>query len=124
MRRVTTRLQKNYRGFFYHYRWFIAVFVLAILCDAASTVRFMLIEGPDVEIHLVIRLISKVLGPVAGPVVSAIGKALAGIVVCIFCRRWAAYIFLTASIVSFWAAWYNMWGYKVYTPLILKWIPW
>jgi hypothetical protein len=84
----------------------------------------MLIEGPEVEIHPIIRFISKALGPVVGPVIAAIGKALAGIIVCVFCKRFAAYIFTAASIISFWAAWYNIWGYKVYTPLILKWIPW
>ena len=121
---LVNKFRENFRGFLHHYRWFIAVFILALLCDAASTIHFMLIEGPEVEIHPIIRFISKALGPVVGPVIAAIGKALAGIVVCVFCRRFAAYIFTAASIISFWAAWYNMWGYKVYTPLILKWIPW
>lgn len=121
---LVKKFTENYRGFFHRYRWFIAVFVLAIFCDAASTIHFMLIEGPGVEIHPLIRLVSRILGPVVGPVMAAIGKALAGVALCIYCRRFAAYIFVTASTISFWAAWYNIWGYKVYTPLILKWIPW
>jgi len=100
------------------------LFVIALFCDAASTIHSMLIEGPDVEIHPVIRLVSRTLGPVAGPLVATAGKTLAGLLVAIYCRRFAAYIFVTASIISFWAAWYNIWGFKVYTPLILKWIPW
>ncbi|MHC4659198.1 MAG: hypothetical protein ACYS83_08485 [Planctomycetota bacterium] len=122
--RLITKFRENYCGFWKDYRWFIVIFVLAVCCDAATTIRVMLIRGPDVEIHLVIRFVSEMLGPIAGPLVSAVGKAVAGILVCIYCRRWAAYILVTASIISFWAAWYNIWGFKVYTPLILKWIPW
>ena len=118
------KFRENYSGFLHRYRWFIAVFVLAIFCDAASTIHFMLIEGPGVEIHPLIRLVSKIFGPVVGPVMAAVGKTLAGVGLCIFCRRFAAYIFVAASIISFWAAWYNIWGYRIYTPLILKWIPW
>lgn len=121
---LTTKLKENSWGFWKDYRWFIIVFVIALFCDAAGTIHFMLIEGPDVEIHPVIRLVSKILGPVAGPLIAAVGKAFAGILVCIYCRRFAAYIFVAASIISFWAAWYNLWGFKIYTPLILRWIPW
>ena len=121
---LVTKFRENYRGFLKRYQWSIAVFVLALFCDAASTIHFMLVEGPDVEIHPLIRLVSKILGPVAGPLLAAAGKAVTGVVVSIFCRRFATYIFVTASVISLWAAWYNMWGYKVYTPLILKWIPW
>jgi len=85
------KFRENYSGFLHRYRWFIAVFVLAIFCDAASTIHFMLIEGPGVEIHPLIRLVSKIFGPVVGPVMAAVGKTLAGVGLCIFCRRFAAY---------------------------------
>jgi len=116
--------RENKHGFFREYRWFIVVFVFALFCDAASTTHFMLRDGAEAEIHPVIRQISRLLGPVAGPVLGAIGKTAAGIIVCILVRRFAAYLFVTASIISFWAAWYNIWGFKLYTPVILQWIPW
>ena len=86
--------------------------------------HFMLKEGPDAEMHLAIRFVSKVLGPIAGPLIGAIGKTVAGVLVGIFCRRFAAYIFVTASIISLWAAWYNIWGFRLYTPIIVYWFPW
>jgi hypothetical protein len=106
---LVTKFSENYRGFLKDYRWFIAVFVLALFCDAASTIHFMLIAGTDVEMHPLIRMVSKILGPVAGPLLAAVAKAVAGVIVCIFCRRFAAYIFVIASVISFWAAWHNTW---------------
>ncbi len=123
--RLITKFQENYCGFWKDYRWFIAVFVVALFCDAVSTIHFMLRHGSDVELHPVIQFISsKILGPVAGPLLGAIGKGVAGIVVAIYCRRVAVYIFLIASMISFWAAWYNIWGLEIYVPNIIKWIPW
>ena len=123
-RKLPDILAENYRGFFKKYRWFIAVFVVAILCDAVSTMHFMLRIGPDSEMHIIIRYLSKLLGPVAGPLAGAVGKVAAGIIVAIYLRRFALYIFITASVISFWAAWYNMWGYKIYIPKILVWFTW
>jgi len=100
------------------------VFAIALFCDGASTIHFMLREGPEVEIHPAIRFISRILGPVAGPLAATIGKVAAGIIVGVYFRRLAGYIFVTASIISFWAGWYNIWGYRIYTPNILRWIPW
>lgn len=94
-----------------------------MICDTVTTIRFMSEDGIDAEIHLAIRFISGFLGPVAGPVTGAFGKISAGILVGVFLRSFAAYIFVTASIISFWAASYNQWGYKIYTPVILDWIP-
>ncbi|HUW19785.1 MAG TPA: hypothetical protein VMW16_10835 [Sedimentisphaerales bacterium] len=121
---LITKFKENYRGFWKDYRWFLAVFILSVFCDAASTMHFMLIEGPDDEIHAAIRLVSRLLGPVAGPLAGAIGKVAAGILVSIYLRRFAAYILAAASIISFWAAWYNLWGFEIYTPIILKWLSW
>ena len=115
---------ENYRGFIREYRWFIAIFVVAILSDAASTIHFMLRIGPDSEMHIVIRYLSKLLGPVAGQLAGAIGKVSAGTIVAIYLRRYAIYIFVTASVISFWAAWYNMWGFRLYVPKILVWFTW
>ncbi len=77
------------------------------------------------EIHPAIEFVSsKILGPVVGPLFGGLAKTVAGIVLGIYCRKYAGYIFVTASIISFWAAWYNIWGSDIYTPNILKWISW
>jgi hypothetical protein len=119
---LVVRLKENHRGFWSQYRWFIAVFVAAILCDAASTIHFMVIDGIDAEIHLAIRFVSKILGPVLGPIVGAAGKIAAGFIVGLYFRKLTPYVFAAASIISFAAAWYNIWGIHVLTTL--KWIPW
>ena len=49
-RKLLEIFNENYRGFIREYRWFIAIFTIAILCDAASTIHFMLRIGPDSEI--------------------------------------------------------------------------
>ena len=121
---LVTKFRKNYRGFWQDYRWFLVVFIVSLFCDAGSTMHFMLREGPDAEMHIVIRFLAKILGPIAGPLVGAILKTAAGVIVGVYCRRFAAYIFVTASIISFWAAWYNLWGFRIYTPNIIRWFPW
>jgi hypothetical protein len=119
-----TRFRHNYRGFWKDYGWFVAVFVLAVFCDAGSTIFVMLQQGPEVEIHIVVRFISGVFGPVAGPLLGAVGKVAAGVIVAVYLRRFAAYIFVAASLLAFWATWYNVWGHNVYTPFIFKWLCW
>jgi len=120
MAHIFERLEKNSKGFWRTYRWFIAVFIIALLCDAASTIHFMLRYGPEAEIHLVIRFMSMAFGCVVGPLLGMIGKAAAGVIVAIYLRRFALCIFVSASIISFLAAWYNVLVMTVYVPGILK----
>ena len=118
------KFRDNWPCFWKAYSWLTAVFVIALFCDAASTIHFMLRAGPEIEMHPVIRCLSRALGPVAGPLFAAAGKAVGGIVLAVYLRKFAAYLFVTVSIISFWAAWYNTWGYKVYRPMILDWFVW
>lgn len=64
---LITKFQENCRGFWKDYCWFIVVFVIAIICDAVSTIRLMLKEGPGIEIHPAIYFVSRIVGPLAGP---------------------------------------------------------
>ncbi len=80
-----------------------------------STVFFMVIDGPQAELHPLIRLISMVLGPVTGPVVGKLFQFATVIVVTVFLRRWALYIFVVVIILYAWAAAYNM----AATPLLV-----
>ncbi len=117
------RLSENSVGFWTDNQWYIIIFTLAIFCDALSTTLFMVQLGPDIEIHPIIRIASRVMGPYLGPLTGFMIKLLAGFYVTIYLRRWAKYIFTTAAIISFWAAWYNIWGTNIegYTPNILEW---
>jgi len=83
----------------------------------------MLDLGPEAEIHPMVRIASRLAGPVAGPLLGALVKAVAGVVVSIYCRRWAVHILVTVSLISFWAAWYNVWGVNFYLPYIMQWVP-
>ncbi len=86
----------------------------------ASTIYFMLIHGPAAEGHPVVRMISHVLGPILGPMLGKTTQFLVAIVVTVFLRRWAAYIFVPLIILYGWAAWYNLWGHEVYYPRLLE----
>ncbi len=100
------------------------LFVVTAFCDAGSTIHFMLRSGPDFhefEIHPFISFVSRIFGPVAGPIIGVIAKIVAAIPVAIYCRRFAVHIFLAASFVFLWAAWYNVWGHEIYTPNIFRW---
>jgi len=104
--------------------WFLAIFVIAMLCDGLSTIHFMLTEGVEKEMHIAVRCLSITFGPVAGPLIGAFGKIVTGIIVGAYCKKFANYIYTAASILSFAAAWYNIWGIKIFAPQILRWIPW
>ncbi|MCK5271283.1 MAG: hypothetical protein KAJ52_01855 [Sedimentisphaerales bacterium] len=122
---IITKLKHNLPGFWQANRWFIIFFIMALLCDAASTSYFMQRQGPDVELHPVIRLVSQFMGPYLGPLLGFLGKAVAGLIIGLYLRKWAPYIFITVTIISFWAAWYNIWGHKLdYFPNIFNLCPW
>ncbi|MBN1763961.1 MAG: hypothetical protein JW860_01785 [Sedimentisphaerales bacterium] len=119
------KFKENQRGFWHENRWYILIFTIALLCDAASTIYFMMQDGnADSELHPGIRIISKITGPFIGPLLGGACKALGGLVVGIYCRRFARYIFIAASLISFWAAWYNIWGVNLYVPMIFRWLVW
>ena len=81
-------------------------------------------DGANAEVRPAVQLASRILGTIAGPLLGVVAKAAAGLVVAIYWRRFAPYILLAVAALSFWAAWYNIWGADVYTPRILYWIPW
>ena len=120
---AAARFRNNARGFWGAYRWVVIVFLVSLFCDAASTIHFMVKVGPELEIHPMVRIAARIIGPVAGPLFGALVKALGGIVVAIYCRRFAPHILILASLISFWAAWYNIWGINMYNPMFMRWAP-
>jgi hypothetical protein len=120
---VAARFRNNAHGFWRAYRWLLIVFAISLFSDAASTIYFMLQRGPEPEIHPMVRMAAMVAGPVAGPLLGALAKIVGGVLVAIYCRKFAAYIFILTAIISFWAAWYNVWGVELYCPIFLRYWP-
>jgi hypothetical protein len=121
---VVARFRANARGYFSAYRWWLAVTVAAAMADMASTMHVMLREGAGVELHPAIRIVSAVLGPIAGPMVGKLCQLAAVVLVTIYLRRWAISIFLAVTVLYLWAAWYNVWGWQVYEPRLLRLLGW
>jgi len=82
----------------------------------------MLHLGPGVESHIVIRLISYVFGPVLGPLIGAFGKAFGAFVIIHVLDEYASYLLIVIAVISFWAAWYNLWGWNTYETNLLSWL--
>lgn len=119
---ILERFRMNWEGYIRHYRAFLALTFLAALADAASTIYFMCRTGPDSEGHPAIRLISVVFGPILGPIVSKVCQLSVIVVLTVYLRRWAIYIFVAVIILYTWAAWYNIWGCDLYYPRLLDWL--
>jgi hypothetical protein len=116
---VVTRLHENWVGYVHEYRLFLVLVVLASLADMASTIHFMLYAGPMAEYHPTVRYAAELMGPVLGPVLGKTIQFTVIIVVTVFLRRHAIFIFIPVIILYFWAAWYNVWGYQLYYPRLL-----
>jgi hypothetical protein len=122
-RPVTERFLANYAGYFRDFRWYLLAVVVAAALDGASTVRFMLIDGAEHEMHPAIRIFSQLLGPIAGPILGKLFQLFALFLVTVYLRYYARYIFFTATVLYLWAAWYNVWGGHLYTPLFFNYLP-
>lgn len=119
-RHVSGIWKKNWPGFIRRHRVLLALLSLASLADCASTIHFMVHDTGLEETHPIVREICRWLGPVLGPIVGKLAQLISVIAVAAFLRPWAAYILGTVTALYFYAAWYNIWGYKLYTPLFLR----
>lgn len=120
IRDIPERFRVNWQGYLRRYWIFLVLIIIAAAADMFSTIRFMLLEGPEAEGHPAVRLLANFLGPVIGPVVGKICQFAVVIAVTVYLRRWAVYIFVTVIILYTWAAWYNIWGQYLYYPRLLK----
>jgi len=116
---VVSRLHENWVGYVQEYRIFLILVVLASLADMASTIHFMIYAGPKAEFHPTVRFAAELAGPVLGPVLGKAIQFTVIIVLTVFLRRYATFIFIPVIILYFWAAWYNVWGYQLYYPRLL-----
>jgi hypothetical protein len=121
MRIVLDRFRLNSVGYFRDFRVPLCLIVMASVLDGISTMYFMAAEGADSEVHPVVRLVSQFFGPVAGPVLGKACQLLAVLLVTVYFRRQAKYIFLAVVLLYAWAAWYNVWGRDLYVPRLLNW---
>ena len=116
---ILERFRLNWEGYIRQYRVLLILTILAAVADAFSTAYFMSRTGPDAEGHPLIRLISVVLGPIFGPIISKSCQFSVIVVLTVYLRRWATYIFVAVIILYIWAAWYNVWGCDLYYPRLL-----
>jgi hypothetical protein len=116
---IKIRLRENWVGYARQYRVFLVLVALASLADMASTIHFMVHAGADVELHPTVRFVSLYFGPWLGPVLGKAIQVTVIVVLTVFLRRWAVFIFLPVIILYAWAAWYNVWGYHLYYPPLL-----
>jgi len=119
---ITTRLQENWKGYLSKYCVFLVLLLLASLADTASTIHFMVQAGPEAESHPSVRLLSYILGPILGPVLGKAVQVAVIIILTVFLRRRAIFIFVPVIILYTWAAWYNIWGHELYYPRLLQWL--
>jgi hypothetical protein len=117
---VATRFRENWIGYTRQYRVLLVATALACLADAASTIHFMLTQGPGPEQHPMVKTASYLFGPILGPLLGKAVQFFVMIGLTVFLRRWALYIFIIVIILYTWAAWYNLWGYHYYYPRLLQ----
>lgn len=122
MEDILGQFRVNWEGYVRQYRVFLILTVVAASADAASTMYFMCRTGPDAEGHPAIRLISIVFGPVLGPVISKLCQLSVIVILTVYLRRWAIYVFVAVIILYAWATWYNIWGCDLYYPRLLYWL--
>ena len=122
-RPVSDRLITNYHGYWQRYQWLLLATTLAAIADLMTTIRFMHIDGIEHELHPAIRLVSWALGPLAGPIFGKLAQLAAIVLVTVYARRLAGYVFFTTTVMYAWAAWNNVWGRDLYSPLLIEWLP-
>ncbi len=117
-----TRFRQNWPGFL-KARWpYLVVVCLAAAADFLSTWRFMAAGGIEDEFHPVIRLVSQWCGPFIGPLIGKLGQFAAVLMISVLFPRWAVFLYLTVTAVYLYAAWYNVWGASLYTPVFLRYL--
>jgi len=120
---MVQRWNLNRAGYWAEFRWYLLATAVAAAADAASTIRFMLLAGPEAELHPAVRVVSRILGPVLGPIAGKLCQFAGILVVTVYLRRWARHVFVAVIILYAWAGWYNVWGIAIYTPRLVRLLP-
>lgn len=122
-RPVSDRLAANYRGYWRRYQWLLIATSITAFADLITTIRFMRADGIEQELHPAIRIVASLVGPLLGAFIGKLAQLAAIVLVTLYARRIAIYVFIAATMLHGWAAWYNVWGRDIYTPLLIEWLP-
>lgn len=117
---ISGTLIANARGYWGRCGRLFVVVAVAAYADMLSTIWFMHIDGIEHELHPIIRFVAGAFGPLAGPVIGKVGQLAGILLLTLYLRRLAVYIFVATTIMYSWAAWYNLFGRDLYTPLLFK----
>ncbi len=123
LRAVLAKLARNYQGYWERYPYLLTFTTIAAMADFISTVHFMHYHGIHQELHPGIRVAAQELGPVAGAFIGKLVQLAALFIVTLYLRPIARLLFVAATMMYGWAAWYNIWGRDLYTPLLIHWLP-
>ena len=117
---LSTRWNANRPGYFSAFGPYLALAFVAAAADFWSTYSVMASEGAECELHPAIRLVSYLLGPFVGPLIGKLAQCSALIVVTVLWRPYARVIFIPVTVLYLYAAWFNLWGNELYTPLFVR----
>ena len=105
---IRSRFEIHLAGFFREYRWVVAAFLAALAAATTNTSYFLIARPGEEELHPAVNVAICLAGPIGGPVIGFFGKAIPGLVIAIYLRRWAKVILLAASAIALTAAWYKI----------------
>jgi hypothetical protein len=108
IRAIKLKYQRNLRGFWELHKYRLYILVAAATLDCLSTIHFMLLTGPERELHPHIRIISSFLGPIAGPVLGKVLQLVLGVGITVYVRKYARLILISASVLYLYAFWHNL----------------
>ncbi len=122
-RPISDRLRLNYDGYWQRYRCWFAALITAAAADFLSTLHFMVTDGIQSEIHPLVRYSALLMGPIVGVLLAKLFQLTATFVVTLYCRVLARYVFFAATVFYLWAAWFNIWGHRLYRPWAMQFLP-
>ncbi len=114
------RFRANVPGFFREFWPYILFASIAVFLDFLSTWHFMAPGNIGDELHPVIRSISYVFGPFFGPLIGKLGQVACLLWFTITYRPFARITFIPVSVIYLYAAWFNVWGIDLYTPMFYR----
>lgn len=111
LRAIKTRFQRNSKNFLKENHYLITLLIIAAAVDAASTIYFMHIVGPQKEIHPIIRELGFILGPTVGPIFGKFLQITVGLFAVVYLRKYAKHIIAITAVIYSWAATANFLAY-------------
>lgn len=114
---------EDWRRFWDSNQNYLTAFILALAVDTISTIHFITLTGPEQEFHPIVRVAAYTYGPILGPILAALYKAVAAMVVVLYCRKLAAPLLTVAAIFYLLAGFYNYFAVDLYLQGLMPWLP-